>query len=193
MLAHRNWNRHPLDKQHHCSHLLGATKATQDAVTNADKYFRSDERAWLEVDSAQLILHETPASWTGGKLFGISVHLKNFGKTSARNVAVWDNTRGENNGSTTEALIEDDFLKHLLPRPFPQVVAPNSVPLAQMSGALQTPYWFGGHLVLSDYVGRIEYDDIFGMHHWTTFCYQLLKDKTLSACQWGNNDDQQSP
>jgi hypothetical protein len=42
---------------------------------------------------------------------------------------------------------------------------------------------------ISFYLGKIDYDDAFGVHHWSTFCWEILSMADFSACKYGNDED----
>ena len=70
--------------------------------------------------------------------------------------------------------------------PIPNSLAPNT--------AAHTPFTIGGGAPKDgffDYlVGRIDYNDAFGVAHWTKFCFVISNaDGKLEVCQTGNDED----
>jgi len=167
-----------------------AAVATQKSVEHADRNFRIDERAWIELEHIETQRLQAPPSWHGGGLLVLRVSLKNYGKTSGRNLVIKTNTRGIVEGKATESNIKE-FLEHLLPERAPSVLAPGiSTDTVKFGGLVQLPHKSFGLLQTTDYVGRIEYDDVFGLHHWSTFCYELLASGQFLPCEYGNDEDQ---
>jgi hypothetical protein len=148
---------------------FGKTLAQMKAQTTAQEAaFGLDERAWVEIEKIDKeSATPTPPSVPGPPaiIFTYLIRLKNFEKTSARNVLVRANTvggnadMGENQAVVTEMLQKAPTLVRT-----PKVIAPNessAVPFGAIGGS---PILFNGSVVSSYvayYMGRIDYDDVF--------------------------------
>lgn len=77
-----------------------AAVATQKSVEHADRNFRIDERAWIELEHIETQRLQAPPSWHGGGLLVLRVSLKNYGKTSGRNLVIQDQHQGHCRGKS---------------------------------------------------------------------------------------------
>jgi len=141
------------------------SKAALDASVDSA---RVDQRAWMD-----LIIF-APQFFQADRPFSTNAQVKNLGKTPARSImAGWDFT-GIPRGRLPSF---DDGTLHLvnfgmLPPQGPGILPVEITPghpddilgeprfNAIRSGDLTVFYW-----------GRINYDDMFGYHHWLQFCY----------------------
>jgi hypothetical protein len=171
-------------------------KLTQDSVTNADRNFRIDERAWMAFgfkDQGSITL-------TFNKSFLVPVELRNTGKTPAKNihgvVVVGVFKKGEPldftytfghahygvqagavfpNGSIVESF---EAIKHGQEHAEAIIFTPS------LKDEL-----FNARSFIVTY-GRIDYNDIFGREHWTTYCRYVLHPELISdECTRYNNAD----
>jgi hypothetical protein len=142
------------------SNAKAGIKATQDTM-------RLDQRAWVAV----IDVH-------GPELEPI-VKFTNTGRTPARNVIMYPNYLYNLVG------IEPDFNTQGSPKRL-GVLSPGTERTAQNKMTSipdldkRTLYVFG----------RITYDDIFGKHHWVTYCLRLSDDRTqYQFCEEHNDTD----
>jgi len=182
---------------------LRATKKSADAARSAAdtatqalragaEQFRTDERAWIQIDSIKKTI--IPPSATFPTLsFRYEVFLKNVGKTIAKNAKL---RRISSLGGYPDEKMVEMTLKHfLVPEatqvpfyPIPRAFAPNTV--------LPIPFTLGGtvptsnNTLYSTSMGRIDYTDDFNIPHWMTFClvvWNVAGD--LQYCEYGNDQD----
>lgn len=172
-----------------------ANEIASQGVTNADKNFRRDERSWMAFKFV-----EGSITFTLQKPFLVPTQLINTGKTPAKNVhgniVVGVFKKGEPldftytaghahygleagtifpNGSIVESF---EAIKHGQDRVEPIIF---SVPLKDEL--------FNGQSFLVVH-GWIEYSDIFGTKHWTTYCrYVLHPDLISPECTRYNDSD----
>jgi len=172
-----------------------ATKATQDSVTNADRNFRRDERAWVAFSFVAGNI-----TFTIGKTFLVPTLLINTGKTPAKsvegNIVVGVFERGKPldfsyapghanyrvaagtifpNGSITESF---EGIEHGTGHANAIII---TKPLAEEILSSRS-------LVIVH--GRITYHDIFGEEHWTTYCRVVSNPSLIPEdCTHYNNTD----
>jgi hypothetical protein len=157
--------------------VLAVTSIYQGAVIYRQlDAMRKDQRPWLELDA----LPDTTSTLTAGRPVTCLVHLRNIGKTPARNVEakiyldIIDFHR--------EPPLDDVEQNLAHPRAYINtgILFPNSDfklvtmrPAGGGSPALATESEVTavreGRAYLAIY-GIVNYDDIFNMHHWTKFC-----------------------
>jgi hypothetical protein len=173
-----------------------AANAARDAVEATRDATRIDQRAWVSLKN----VFTDPKIPEVGKTIRFSVEFYNSGKTPARKLignAVVDPVAkgGEPNFSYTgDKQIAAGYM------------APNSMSNADLfpaisrstgkPGPLTQPLFDGitnGDIIL--YVhGRIDYEDIFGLPHWTTFCWFYLPGNgQFGACAAHNDSDDYHP
>jgi hypothetical protein len=162
--------------------------------------FRTDERAWIEIDTVKL-RSVVPATQTPkvAESFVYEVFLKNVGKTVARDivlrtVSTLDGNQGEINARDIQQL-QDSLLTNQPPEPSPVPSLPVPKSLAPNT-LVQLPFTTGGAAPQYGYmfsysVGRIDYNDAFGMAHWLKFCF-VVRDASgqLGYCETGNDEDE---
>jgi hypothetical protein len=173
------------------------TKAATEQLRFNVEAFRTDERAWIEIDSIRARADPPAAGFP--QSFKYDVYLKNVGKTAARNAVL---RRVQQGGSALPSAASIDIAqKQLLsstsrsdpkvpPYPLPTSFAPNAV--------LPIPFTIGGNVpqnnVYQAIIGRVDYADVFGTPHWMTFCFvvwNLAGD--LQYCEYGNDEDNNAP
>lgn len=67
------------------SAMRGQLTAAQDAISQSDQAFRTDERAFIEIEPIKPMLF-TPRDEEFGASFNYELYLKNVGKTPAREI-----------------------------------------------------------------------------------------------------------
>jgi hypothetical protein len=152
-----------------------ATRATQDSVTNADRNFRRDERAWI---GFSFVPGNIP--FTLGKPFLVPTLLINSGKTPAKDVQ----------GNIVVGVFESgkplDFsytAGHANYRIAAGTIFPNGS-ITESFQAIRHGSYKAEAIILDKPLmddilnsrslvlvhGKITYSDIFGIEHWTTYC-----------------------
>jgi len=167
--------------------------------------FRVDERAWIELEPPAPILKvlASPTYW--GSLFTYDCFLKNVGRTAAFNIAV-----RAPRGATMAALAFGDNSEYVgryqeaLRRDavFPKAMNPedrvillserNSKTLGPGVRAFSPFQMYGQEPSDGTYrflIGRIDYEDAFGVSHWSTFCFFIDTGGQLRYCREGNDKD----
>jgi hypothetical protein len=179
--------------------MIGATDAARDAVHEArlnrqqsDRTFKAtieqfhlDQRAWLGFGEMQAPLEV-------GKPFLIHFSFQNSGKTPALNVQEKHEVRPINKGEILKFTYKD-----VTGEPSRTVVLPNAgfradfpANLGQMTSP-QVEDVKSGKTRIYLY-GKATYDDVFGGHHWVTFCNEL-DSRGWHACAEYNETDDQKP
>jgi hypothetical protein len=187
--------------------------AAQEAVKqtqNAESFFRTDERALIEIEP---IVPKRGIDNQPGPVFlyEYDLFLKNVGKTAAHGiVARAENISGPNafvDSVTDIAKVQHQIFRErtidmksklplkVQPDIVPKVLGPATKTTVPFSMAGEGPQEFtkGGDWRASYLVGRIDYRDIFEIHHWLTFCFAIVDVKgDLLNCKYGNNQDNNS-
>lgn len=170
--------------------LCTSTKQLKDN----EAFFRLDERAWVEPET--LTLTDVEVHSHQGMEY-VRLFIKNFGKTSATGLRLKSNNRGYEIGNEpSKEIILNDWLNpsHLLTEQISPILGPgNDTAIAPGKELIHIPYKAFGRTLGTAYVGRIEYDDIFGCHHWYTYCYYALAKDIFAACAYGNDEDSEKP
>lgn len=178
------------------SEMKKATNITQQAVINADRNFRRDERAWIgfSLGGGNLTL-------TVGQPFSVPTTLINSGKTPAKNVegniivtivkrgAPFDfvyasghaNYRIAAGSLFPNATINESFqaIRHGPVHAEAIIVTKPILDEITASQSLVVVY------------GRLTYSDIFGIEHWTTYC-RIVSNPSLipdDCVRYNNTDD----
>jgi hypothetical protein len=154
----------------------------QGQLTQQQEAFKATERARvaLKFEQAGKVIDESKTMFS----------LENSGLTSARNLRFGHRIVGILDGKWTKETLGRGFLEHW-PWFAPRVLGPSSeYPIPPPLSPWPTRDLLGGQLLDWDYIGRVEYDDVFGLHHWFTFCYIRREDGTIGACPYGNEEDQ---
>lgn len=127
------------------------------------------KRAWVAVNNVEFVVPQE------GKQFSATVHFKNTGKTFAKRLSIFNYTRGISNGNPApnfEEIVESD--KGDPEASFailaPGVTAGGSVRPKLVTAKESAEDFKSGKKIIY-FFGKISYCDIFGLDHWTTFCY----------------------
>jgi hypothetical protein len=175
-------------------------KLSQQA-DDAEAFFRTDERAWIEIEPIK------PKPYKDSKELHIyELFPKNVGKTAARDIVV----RADNVASNRESIentrhpnwihnMQDKYLfgkfKNTHPlnggTPIPSILGPGTISPIPITYITQTPQVFpSGSELVSEILGRIDYTDEFGVPHWIRFCfYPSDAEGSLASCTAGNDED----
>lgn len=165
----------------------GATVLTYIQIKNQ---FRADQRAWI----AATVISDDPQP---GKLFTIVLKMKDTGKTPALDVKVCTLTDFIPRPFVIPPLQEckdKDWRKAGMIVPvgeatLPSIVTPDGglqnglkVPGNGLTDAQFAPFQRGD--ILPRHYGKITYVDIFGCHHWLTFCQVWLVSEGTGRWQY---------
>jgi hypothetical protein len=155
----------------------GQSKSALDTTIAAS---RLDQRAWMGI--TQVI-----GKPEEDKVFDVTIELKNSGKTPANNVVIYNvydpvpvgdgahfgwETLVPNKFGTVPPNVERLFTIH--PSKFAKLTK------ADMDTFNTRTMWVHG---------RITYDDIFGRHHWLTYCTSLTAGWVWAFCSEHNDTD----
>jgi hypothetical protein len=167
-----------------------AAKAAETSVETAKDISRRDQRAWLTIRTVTM---KTPLAV--GQRPIIEVRFENTGRTPALNV------QSAGAISSNQTVVRETLASRNRPivgQTGRSIVGPNAgetgiyygkepIKDAGQIEAIRAETWI---IYVS---GSIRYDDIFGNHHCTTFCYGLSGREAdafrLSACFDGNEAD----
>jgi hypothetical protein len=167
---------------------------------DAETFFRTDERAWVEIGKIDTrVLPPNPPFRT---IFKFGIYPKNYGKTVATDVRIHiDNvdTWGSFNDSKRGIRMFQDQLfhesgsakRHRTPdKPGPQTIAPGELSIVPVYSAGQEPRRDGDNFTYTFILGRIDYIDAFRVQHWMRFCFMVTNASgELAHCQYGNDED----
>jgi len=173
-----------------------ANRIANQSVTNADMNFRRDERAWMAFKFV-----EGNLTFTLNKSFLVPTELVNVGKTPAKNV----------HGNIVVGVFKGgeplDFTYtsgHANYKIMAGTIFPNGK-IVESFEAIKHGQERAEAIIfarpLKDELfscrsfivvhGRIEYDDIFGRSHWTTYCRYVLHTEAISeeCTRYNDTDD----
>ncbi|MGH9716778.1 MAG: hypothetical protein ACRD4R_08620 [Candidatus Acidiferrales bacterium] len=173
-----------------------------ETLRNSIQSFRLDERAWIEIGKIETIAYP-PDPPNFGTTFKFGFYPKNVGKTVATDVTIHlENVFGNDMLLTNEKgirMFEDQLFKQqgtnrrsLTPdKPGPQVLSPGELSVAPVYVGGQEPKRMGDGSYWDTYIiGRIDYVDAFGTHHWKHLCLTTTDARgDLAYCQYGNDED----
>lgn len=149
------------------------TTAAQAKLTR--DIMQIDQRAWLGVES----LDPVPPFPTVGQTFGVKGVIKNTGKTPAFHITMYSVIQPVIEGVSPDfSYIGIKSVDGGMIPPSGKAFIPLTV-LRNAAGTIEIPFTQDqvtkfNLKVFSIYAhGRIEYDDIFGNHHWMTYCSYL--------------------
>jgi hypothetical protein len=171
-----------------------ATKSLKQSVES----LRIDQRAWIAIEPFRPVLKSRDAD---SATYEYQLIPKNVGKTSAYKVSVKTANPFDAGGLGISKFMVDNIQdKVLLGKieghidshlDFPTVLSPNSTPASPIYfkfivGRPRPNYW----PMVNNYVGRIDYEDIFGVPHWRKFCFIVAGEEgNLGDCAHGNDED----
>jgi hypothetical protein len=136
------------------------------ATTQAMKL---EERAWVAINTIE---PDKPCAWR-------AISFRNSGRSAALNFRIFGAAEPVSRGA------QPSKQEQLLPGK--GIIAPDSVFRSCVGGSRTDNLdWSDTDLVIH---GRITYDDIFSVEHWTTFCYLRSKDTGFLPCESGNDMD----
>lgn len=180
-----------------------ATGAAKSAAETADTELKISSRAWM-APSIESSVFEV------GKPLIVIVAFKNTGKTPAKKVRTCQVARLVNrDGKQIDISCPDSSLSPGYEVIFPEgkrerlgnAVGGNNLPPLTPDGMLTYPIAESLRLNRKSAItyGRVDYDDIFGIHHWATFCSIMLimpptpgglpETHSWQSCQVGNDID----
>jgi hypothetical protein len=186
----------------YCANKESADAAKSAADTAADtlnrsiEQFRIDERAWVEFDSIRIKTIYPPTPEFKAWSFRYELWPKNVGKTVARDVVarVGDIMGGPPSPKDRGIqMFQDGLFKEqgtgnpvTLPIALATVLAPNTVTRAPiMLGGTEPKNGMYHYLI-----GRIDYNDAFGVAHWMKFCVAIVDASgDIRNCECCNDED----
>jgi hypothetical protein len=178
-----------------------ARRTLQESIES----FRTDERAWMQIDRIERTL-VSPREGKFGAAFRYRLYPKNLGKTSAHDVTV-SAARSMETSIRLESdpdgmrVTQERILLNRSPEtgpgpvqnPVPRVLAPGATTAVPLVIDGQEPQIFSKDEWVSYLVGRIDYTDDFGVKHWTKFCFYVGEQNgELWNCHEGNDEDRNS-
>lgn len=191
--------------------LLYETRISTIAVTksteNTAQFFRTDERAWIELEPIKPILFAPKSREVPRTVYTYELYPRNFGKTPARDVAMKAITTGAGetfgNDETSITNMQDKFLQSrfvdsetgkpipVTGSPIPLVLAPNTAaPIPFLLHGQDPQIFRDGHGFYDYLLGRIDYVDEFNVSHWMKFCFLVVNPRgELRYCRFGNEED----
>jgi hypothetical protein len=175
-----------------------ALQAGKPAV-DARGLFNPEDRAWLEIGHIDEVIAspDQPSS----RHFQYGIYPRNVGKSVANDVLVLalEATDGASFMSNRQSIkAHQDQLFFASGANKPSQGQPGTVSLAPgeqavvggFAGGAEPKRLADGFVVYSYILGRIDYIDVFGIPHWTHFCFYVLNAKgELGSCAYGNDKD----
>lgn len=156
-----------------------AIKESADATSNAFALQQStsqiDQRAWVTVKDIQVTRKDDVSTFI--------IFLTNTGKTPAEDFTI--KVKGELVGQGKPFVSEEPQL------PGKGIIAPNGGVFRCEAPTHESFEHFAANLAIH---GRVDYTDIFNVHHWTKFCYKWIPKTNgagggFSPCESGNTMD----
>jgi hypothetical protein len=183
--------------------MLKQSRFASATLRQSTESFRIDERAWVELEPIQATLFSAKTEKFGAQ-FSYPIHIRNIGKTVARDVTLRASRNGSQSsiamGDSAEqiAWTQDKLLLGKVPTAagipiviaVPTVLAPNtSSPIPAILYG-QEPQNFPNNEWVSYIIGRLDYTDTFGVPHWVKFCFFVANPRgELWNCKEGNDED----
>jgi hypothetical protein len=176
-----------------------AAQTAGDTLIKSIEQFRIDERAWIEIDRIERT-QVSSRSNEFGAAFRYRLYPRNVGKTAAHSIAI-NAARSMQTSITLQSNAgnmereQDQILLKALPKeardnPVPRVLAPGTTSAVPFVMDGQEPQIFSKDEWVSYLIGRIDYMDEFGVHHWMKFCFYVGEaNGTLWNCHEGNDED----
>jgi hypothetical protein len=164
---------------HQLQQMVKTTTATKEAITDSDRNFRIDERAWIEIQVPNIDFRRE----TIGKIFVVPIEIINTGKTPARNIQIKGVVSIVRNRSGLVDLPSGD-ITHGYSLMRIGIMQPNqsikdwslaALDTDGVSKPVTTTQAIRDHVMDASYSvvvhGRVIYEDAFGGEHWLTFCH----------------------
>lgn len=166
--------------------------AAKDSVSAIREQMRLDQRAWIGIHTMDAI----PYFPEVGKSFSGHGIIKNTGKTPALNTVIYaiiepvlteerPNFLYTGIKSFSAGMLAPNGTGHIGPLPIPKAGSTEAAIFSQEQIDLLKQTRFGIYMH-----GRIEYADIFGNNHWTTYCSFLLPTGGFAHCYEHNETDE---
>jgi hypothetical protein len=161
-----------------------AATAAENAVKTTQAQMRLDERAWIAVTAIN-----SPHMPEIDKEFIYTIHFVNTGKTPARNMMIHSGDELLANEKPPNLSLESKEVRlGVLSPGSERTYEGNVIPAARIPSTLTRDDLAS----LKDYKlsihGTITYDDIFGCHHWISYCGYLREDWSGYAFCSEHND-----
>ncbi|HEY4363540.1 MAG TPA: hypothetical protein VGN17_21415 [Bryobacteraceae bacterium] len=176
-----------------------AAETASKTLTSSIEQFRTDERAWIEIDHIdRTLVHAKDDKF--GATFRYRLFPRNVGKTAAHAIIVnaarsMRTSIGLERNSEGMKGEQDTILLHALTpeareNPTPKVLAPATTAVIPFVIDGQEPQIVAKDEWVSYLIGRIDYTDDFGVSHWIKFCFYVGESNgTLWNCHEGNEED----
>jgi hypothetical protein len=153
---------------------------------DSNRNFRTDQRAWVKL---QIFPDATiPIDFTAGNVITVPVRISNVGKTVALNNKLFlfvDVLSPNQSPNLTHAGQDHAFGFHSHTGAFfPNAFNDLRIPRINPADGKEVPTTIEEAKDLAKYVavyGTVEYDDIFGVHHWTNFCEPIVLAGSFNA------------
>lgn len=148
------------------------------------------QRAWVYA----IVQPASEDHFEAGKPFDIRITTKNTGKTPATNVSSVSYVTIVQIESSPDLALPRPTFKQKDYVPFDNI-SPDSTRYGDFVYNLtetDVERINGGRVRIYAW-GRIQYDDVFGVHHWTTFCSFLLSGGAFAVCPKYNDADKNQP
>ena len=169
-------------------------KETGRAIARTDASIKLDQRAWIGVTSVS-------GKPEVGKQLAITVTFQNTGKTPAKNTNIAAVVEPAHENKAPDFTLEKRVRRESKGLVTPQgetfstlVIVNEDSPSGELNDAALKDITEGELRIYAH--GIVEYDDVFGTHHWATYCFYLNpggKHKKgysgYSACKEHNDTD----
>ena len=169
-------------------------KAMEDTVKQGQRAFDSanqqailTQRAWMKVEAT---IEAPNGMWAAGQPFLIRTNKQNTGRTPALNVR--SDSRIQNVAQTNRKLTFPKFSFDNYH--YSGNIVPGESSYSDITGTFRPEDRQDvlSHKTRTFVFGRIEYDDVFGVHHWLTYCSYLLVGGAFATCDRNNEMDNNS-
>ncbi len=162
-------------------HAREQIRFLQEQLNAMEDQTELDQRAWVGFEDIREFGQVGIPS-------AFSFTLKNTGKTPALHVELKEFIKKVNRGEKLHFTYKD-----MPPEPTRGLIMPSATFYVNKQNAI--PNQGQMNLIASDeqrvyFYGRTDYDDIFGRHHWTTFCSYMARDGSVAViCPEYNDAD----
>jgi hypothetical protein len=169
-------------------------KAMENSVTDAENSYAAttrlavlSQRAWMQV---KIGIESQSGTWTVGQPLDVRIKQRNTGRTPALNLRSAVSRVGveAENGIFKAPVFSYKAAQY--------VPSGNLTPDGEIFSDFVAPFTTEDQnrivsMKVRIYIhGRLEYDDVFGVHHWLTFCSFLLPGQAFAICPYHNEMDQ---
>lgn len=192
-----------IDSREQLSAMRNELSEMKNGRSQSAGYFRTDERAWIEIANVSLSKPpEKSQSQDGKDIFSFSyeISLKNLGKTAAYTVRILPEPRDEIETIDGHRRVDvAKLIQNLRDNDVsaPEVIAPESTLAVPIRMIRQEEKRIRIDLpstkvepFSTPVAGRVTYSDAFNVEHWLDFCFMIADDSgRLRPCEAGNDED----